>query len=98
MIAQIEAKEKILFEALKINVEECEGMIILAQHADEMAKTGSPKQRAEAKVNAFHIRQEGQECGAELAKKNAQIRKFLEQKAYHNSQIKRLLQPEEIRS
>jgi hypothetical protein len=30
MIAQIEAKEKILFEALKINVEECEGMIILA--------------------------------------------------------------------
>ncbi len=46
MIAQIEAKEKILFKALKINVETCEGIKTLAQHADDMAKTGSPKQRA----------------------------------------------------
>jgi hypothetical protein len=30
MIAQIEAKEKILFKALKINVETCEGIKTLA--------------------------------------------------------------------
>ena len=72
-------------------------MKTLAQHADKMAKTGSPKEMAEAKVNAFHIRQEEKECEAELAKKNAQARKFSEQKAYHDTEIKRLCKHKEIR-